>query len=119
GMVDRFHLIDITRDHPAKTEKLLPLGHDYRAVGCREGGNEMGDIENRLIEKRQFLVLASDVFLPADDSVGLFRVAIELGEGAHYAQHEEAETLARLFFAKLVFDGHVTVFAEDFPAHRR
>ena len=67
GVINRSHFIDISREHPAKTEEFVPLGHDHRAICSRKGGNEMGDIENCLIQERDRFVLAGDVFMPADN----------------------------------------------------
>jgi hypothetical protein len=38
------------RDHAAEAEQFLTLGHDHRAIGSRKGGDEMGDVENGLVQ---------------------------------------------------------------------
>src|SRR6266702_875357 len=119
GMADRLHPVDVPRDYPAEAEQFLAFTDDHRTVDCRKGGDEMGDVENRLIEQGDRLVLAGDVFLPADYLIGGSLVAMDFCKGVHDAQHQGAKPLPRLFFAELVLYGNVAVWGEDLLAQLR
>ena len=103
------YAVEISGNDAAKTEQFLTLGDHHRAVYRRQGRDEVGHVEDRLVQQGYVLVLAVNVILPADLFAGFVGIAVYLGHGVHDAQRQGLKALPRLVFQELVLDRHVLV----------
>ena len=89
------HPLDLRKpagDHAAEAQKLILLAHNHSAIGGREACDQVGRLEERLVE-RLYLGVGRLLELPPTDGRRLLLIGgtVELGEAVEDVHYEVGE----------------------------
>src|ERR671910_1529321 len=90
------HALEIrepTGDHATEAQELVVLAHDHRAVGRRKACDQVGRLEERLVE-RGYLVVGRhlELFPVYNSRLLLIGCSVELGQAVEDVYYEVGET---------------------------